>query len=217
MLDAHHRPHTQTFVAPSFHDYGTSTCEYPKRRNGFSSARRPFRCRGVSEGGVALRRLWRELGRAVTEPYLLLALGAVAIPWRQGYLQSLGYPNQHDPGPRIHPARRFARSHRPRWYAAPHWDYTELKFEELSPEVQAARLLHCRSLGIMSVRRLAAEARVPVERAELLMCRGLSTLIARGYPAEELCETYHVTPEQLTRAATVPIFSGAFKPLNLSR
>ena len=65
---------------------------------------------------------------------------------------------------------------------------TELKFGDLTPEVQAARLLHCRYLGIVSVRRLAAEAGLPVERTELLMCRGLSTLIARGYPAEELCE-----------------------------
>src|SRR5690348_959848 len=58
---------------------------------------------------------------------------------------------------------------------------TELKFGDLTPEVQAARLLHCRRLGIVSVRRLAAVAGLPVERTELLMCRGLSTLIARGY------------------------------------
>ena len=90
---------------------------------------------------------------------------------------------------------------------------TELKFEDLTPEVQAARLLHCRRLGIVSVRRLAAEAGLPVERTELLMCRGLSTLIARGYPAEELCETYRVTPEQLSRASLVPIFSTRFEPL----
>jgi hypothetical protein len=45
------------------------------------------------------------------------------------------------------------------------------------------------------------------------MCRGLSTLIARGYPAEELCETYRVTPEQLSRASMVPIFSSIFEPL----
>ena len=49
------------------------------------------------------------------------------------------------------------------------------------------------------------------------MCRGLSTLIARGYAAEELCETYRVTPEQLARAALVPIFSGRFEPLTASR
>jgi hypothetical protein len=94
---------------------------------------------------------------------------------------------------------------------------SELKFGDLTPEVQAARLLHCRRLGIVSVRRLAAEAGLPVERAELLMCRGLATLIARGYPAEELCETYRVTPEQLSRASMVPIFSGRFEPLAASR
>ena len=93
----------------------------------------------------------------------------------------------------------------------------ELKFGDLTPEVQAARLLHCRSLGIVSVRRLAAEAGLPVERTELLMCRGLSTLIARGYPAEELCETYRVTPEQLSRASMMPVFSGRFEPLAASR
>jgi hypothetical protein len=94
---------------------------------------------------------------------------------------------------------------------------TELKFGDLTPEVQAARLLHCRCLGIVSVRRLAAEAGLPVERTELLMCRGLSTLIARGYPAEELCETYRVTPAQLARASMVPVFSERFEPLAASR
>jgi hypothetical protein len=49
------------------------------------------------------------------------------------------------------------------------------------------------------------------------MCRGLSTLLARGYPAEDLCETYRVTPEQLSRAATVPVFSNTFEPLAASR
>jgi hypothetical protein len=93
----------------------------------------------------------------------------------------------------------------------------ELKFGDLSPEAQAARLLHCRCLGIISVRRLAAEAGLPIERADLLMCRGLSTLIARGYPAEELCETYRITPEQLSRAAIVPVFSAAFQPLSAAR
>ena len=90
----------------------------------------------------------------------------------------------------------------------------DLKFGDLSPEAQAARLLHCRCLGIISVHRLAAEAGRPVERAELLMCRGLSTLIARGYAAEELCATYHLTPEQLQRVARVPIFSEVFRPLS---
>src|SRR5215813_2294224 len=97
-----------------------------------------------------------------------------------------------------------------------HGDNAELKFGDLSPEAQAARLLHCRYLGIISVRRLAAEAGLPIERTELLMCRGLSTLIARGYPAEELCETYRVTPEQLSRAAMVPVFSSIFEPLSRS-
>lgn len=45
------------------------------------------------------------------------------------------------------------------------------------------------------------------------MCRGLAALIARGYPAEDLCETYNLTPEQLSRAATTPVFSNAFAPL----
>src|SRR5262249_25114117 len=92
-------------------------------------------------------------------------------------------------------------------------DSIELKFGDLSPEAQAARLLHCRHLGIISVRRLAEGAGLPVERTDLLMCRGLSTLIARGYPAEELCETYRVTPEQLSRASIVPVFSSIFEPL----
>ena len=82
---------------------------------------------------------------------------------------------------------------------------------------QAARLLHCRYLGVVSVHRLGTEMGLPVERAELLMCRGLATLIARGYPAEDLCETYHLTPEQLSRAATTPVFSNAFEPLAAGR
>ena len=98
-----------------------------------------------------------------------------------------------------------------------HRDDTELKFGDLTPEAQAARLLYCRCLGIISVRRLAMKAGLPVERTELLMCRGLSTLIARGYPAEELCETYRVTPEQLSRAAAVPVFSSMFEPLAAGR
>ncbi len=91
------------------------------------------------------------------------------------------------------------------------------KFGNLTPEAQAARLLHCRYLGVVSVHRLATEMGLPVERAELLMCRGLATLIARGYPAEDLCETYHLTPEQLSRAATTPVFSHAFEPLAAGR
>ena len=87
------------------------------------------------------------------------------------------------------------------------------KFRELSAEAQAARLLQWRQEGVTSIRDLAVTTGIAVERVELLMCRGLSTLIARGYPAEELCATYHVTPEQLTRVATVPVFSNIFKPL----
>ena len=91
------------------------------------------------------------------------------------------------------------------------------KFADLTAEAQAARLLHRRELGFTSIRLLAAEMGLPAERAELLMCRGLSTLLARGYPAEDLCETYRVTPEQLSRAATVPVFSNTFEPLAASR
>ena len=91
------------------------------------------------------------------------------------------------------------------------------KFGDLTAEAQAARLLHRRELGFTSVHLLAEEAGLPFERAELLMCRGLSTLLARGYPAEDLCETYRVTPQQLSRAATVPAFSSTFEPLAASR
>ena len=91
------------------------------------------------------------------------------------------------------------------------------KLAELTAEAQAARLLHRRKLGVASVRCLAAEMGLPVVRAELLLCRALSTLLARGYPAEDLCETYRVTPEQLSRVATVPAFSSTFEPLAASR
>ena len=91
------------------------------------------------------------------------------------------------------------------------------KFGDFTAEAQAARLLHRRELGVTSVRLLAAEMGLPVERAALLMCRGLSTLLARGYPAEDLCETYRVTPEQLSRVATVPAFSRKFEPVGASR
>jgi hypothetical protein len=90
------------------------------------------------------------------------------------------------------------------------------EFRDLTAEAQAARLLHRRELGFTSVRLLAAEMGLPVERAELLMCRGLSTLLARGYPVEELCETYRVTPAQLSRVATVPAFSSTFSHWPLS-
>ena len=86
------------------------------------------------------------------------------------------------------------------------------KFGDLTAEAQAARLLHLRERGFTTVRLLAAEAGIPVERAELLMCRGLSTLLARGYPAEELCETYQLTKQQLNLAAAAPAFSSTFKP-----
>jgi hypothetical protein len=87
----------------------------------------------------------------------------------------------------------------------------------LAPEAQAARLLHCRYLGVVSVHRLATEMGLPVERAGLLMCRRLATLIARGYLAEDLCETYHLTAGQLSRAATTPVFSNAFEPFAAGR
>lgn len=87
------------------------------------------------------------------------------------------------------------------------------KFRELTAEAQAARLLQWRQDGLTSLRDLAVTTGLAVERVELLMCRGLSTLIARGYPAEELCATYHLTPEQLSRVATLPVFSNIFKPL----
>src|SRR5215813_13190134 len=90
------------------------------------------------------------------------------------------------------------------------------EFGNLTAEAQAARLLHRREFGFTSVRLLASEMGLPVERAELLMCRGLSTLLARGYPVEELCETYRVTPEQLSRASMVPVFSTRFEPLSRS-
>jgi hypothetical protein len=92
-----------------------------------------------------------------------------------------------------------------------------LRFGDLTAEAQAARLLHRRQHGVTTVSRLAAEAGLPVERAELLLCRGLATLLARGYPAEELCETYHITQEQLSQAANAPPFSSTFKPLTASR
>ena len=91
------------------------------------------------------------------------------------------------------------------------------KFGDLTAEAQAARLLRRRELGFTSVRLLAEEVGLPVERAALLICRGLSTLLARGYPAEDLCDTYRVTPEQLSRAATVPVFSNTFAPVAAPR
>ena len=94
---------------------------------------------------------------------------------------------------------------------------TSSKFSDLTTEAPAARVLHRRELGFTSVRLLAAETGLPVERTELLICRALSTLLARGYPAEDLCETYRVTPKQLSRVATVPAFSSAFEPLAASR
>ena len=91
------------------------------------------------------------------------------------------------------------------------------KFGDLTAEAQAARLLFYRQRGVTSIRLLATDVGLPIERAELLMCRGLSTFISRGYPAEELCEMYRVTPEQLSRVATVPVFSSTFEPLAASR
>ena len=105
-----------------------------------------------------------------------------------------------------------------RWYPQPflgsnHIEPMPTKFGDLTAEAQAARLLRRRQRGVTTVSLLEAETGIPAERAELLMCRGLSTLLACGYPAEELCETYHLTQEQLTRAAAAPAFSGTFQPL----
>ena len=91
------------------------------------------------------------------------------------------------------------------------------KYTELTAEAQAARLLYCRQHTVTLVRHLAAAMGLPIERAELLMYRGLSTLLARGYPAEELCATYHLTPVQLSQAAIVPAFSSMFEPLPAPR
>jgi hypothetical protein len=41
----------------------------------------------------------------------------------------------------------------------------------------------------------------------------VSSLLARGYPLEQLCERFTVTPEQLARAARAPPFDEAFQPL----
>ena len=96
-------------------------------------------------------------------------------------------------------------------------ELTSPKFANLTAEAQAARLLYYRQRGVISVRLLATEVGLPIERAELLMSRGLSTLISSGYPAEELCEMYRVTRAQLSRVATVPVFSSTFEPLAVSR
>lgn len=87
-----------------------------------------------------------------------------------------------------------------------------LPFDQISPEDQAARLLFFREHGFTSVRRLAAAVELPVERVENLMCRALATLL-RGYPPEQLCATFTLTPEQLDRAAKAPAFGQAFRPI----
>ena len=51
------------------------------------------------------------------------------------------------------------------------------KFGDLTAEAQAARLLRYRQRGLTSLRAVAAEMGLPVERAQLLICRGLSTLV----------------------------------------
>lgn len=82
-----------------------------------------------------------------------------------------------------------------------------------SDEWLAARLLFHREHGFTSAKRLAAASELPLERVELLLCRGLSTLSARGWSAEELCETFTLTPEQFGRAVQAPTFGASFRPL----
>jgi hypothetical protein len=47
-------------------------------------------------------------------------------------------------------------------------------------------------------------------------CRAVSTLVSRVYPAEWLCATFTLTPEQLARAAKAPPFDESFRPPSLS-
>jgi hypothetical protein len=84
---------------------------------------------------------------------------------------------------------------------------------QLSPEEQAATLLFFRERGCRSVRRLAELEALPVAVVETALCRALSTLVARGYSAEWLCETFTLTSEQLARAQKAPPFGEAFDPL----
>jgi hypothetical protein len=89
--------------------------------------------------------------------------------------------------------------------------------EQLSPEEQAAALLFFRERGCTSVRRLAELEALPVAVVETALCRALSTLVARGYPPQWLCETFTLTPEQLERAAKAPVFGPEFEPRGVWR
>jgi hypothetical protein len=84
--------------------------------------------------------------------------------------------------------------------------------EQLSPERQAALLLFARERGATSVRRLALAAGLPVPLVEARICSALSTLLARGYSREFLCEKFSVTAEQLERASRAPALGDAFQP-----
>jgi hypothetical protein len=87
--------------------------------------------------------------------------------------------------------------------------------EQLTDEEQAAFLLFRRELGETSVARLARGALLPVAVVEEMLCRALSTLLARGCPAEFLCDTFSLSQAQLARAAKAPPFGPEFEPRSL--
>ena len=67
----------------------------------------------------------------------------------------------------------------------------------LSPEAQAARLLHAWERGGWTVQGLARAAGLPFALCERLLRRAVATLAARGYSEQWICENFRLTHAQL--------------------
>jgi hypothetical protein len=96
----------------------------------------------------------------------------------------------------------------------PH-DEAEYSMARPAPERQASRLLWFRERGYRNIGRLAQLEEMPPKVVEKLLCRAISTLVARSYSREWICETFMLTAEQLAEAVKAPPFGPEFEPISL--
>ena len=96
----------------------------------------------------------------------------------------------------------------------PH-DEAAYSIARLAPERQASRLLWFRERGYRNIGRLAQLEEMPPKVVEKLLCRAISTLVARGYSREWICQSFALTAEQLAAAVEAPPFGAEFEPITL--
>jgi hypothetical protein len=96
----------------------------------------------------------------------------------------------------------------------PH-DEAAYSMARLAPERQASRLLWFRERGYRNIGRLAQLEELPLQLVEQLLARAISTLVARGYGREWICQTFALTDGQLAAAVEAPPFGAEFEPITL--